>query len=221
MFFVRLDTLNLLTVFNYYLIIGFIASTAINFRRYRAILGILYCFPSRWPKLLQLVNKHRSIFFGWPTLLAIGLAFLLMLSNSLAIRLIWTQAGVTLEQLGGHWLPLAAVLVAGGLMLFFDCQALWSVGHFDRGALEVNLDKAESWLKSWAAPALRMVTFGFINPRKIVGVEVQRALADANWVVIGGMWRLSLRTGTQFAVGLILWLTWALTSHDVLTASLP
>ena len=50
-------------------------------------------------------------------------------------------------------------------------------------------------MKSWVAPALRMVTFGFINPRKIVGVEVQRALVQANWIVIGGMWRLSLRTG--------------------------
>ncbi len=219
MFFAWLDALNLLTVFNYYLIVGFVASTAVNFRRYRAIVGLLYCFPSRWPKLLQLVNKHRSVFFGWPTLLAIGLAFVLMLSNSLAIRLIWTHAGVTLQQLGGHWLPLVALLVAGGLMLFFDCQALWSVGHFDRSALEVVLDKAESWLKSWTGPALRFVTFGFINPRKIVGVEVQRALADANWVVIGGMWRLSLRTGTQFAVGLILWLTWALASPVAIPAS--
>src|SRR5579862_4958956 len=101
-----LDTLNLLEVFNYYLIIAFIASTAVNVGRYRAILGVLYSFPSRWPKLLILVNKHRTIFFGWPTLLAIGLAFLLMVCNSLAIRLIWTQAGVTFEQLWRHWLPL-------------------------------------------------------------------------------------------------------------------
>jgi hypothetical protein len=203
-----LDSLNLLDVFNCYLIVGFIASTAINVGRYRAILGILYGFPSRWPKLLDLVKKHRSIFFGWPTLLAIGLAFLLMLSNSLAIRMIWTQAGVTFEQLWGLWFPLAAVVAAGGLMLFFDVKALFSVGRFDRPALEVNLDRAESWMTSWAAPALRLATFGIVNPRKIVGSEVQRALAAANWVVIGGMWRLSLRTGMQFAVGLCLWLTW-------------
>jgi hypothetical protein len=215
-----LDTLNLLDVFNYYLIVGFITSTAINVCRYRATLGLLCGFPSRWPKLLELVKKHRTIFLGWPTLLAIGLAFILMLSNSLAIRLIWTQAKVTFEQLWQHWLPLAAVLLAGGLMLLFDCKALFRVGHLYRAALEVNLDKAESWLKSWVAPAVRMVTFGFINPRKIVGVEVQRALAEANWVVIGGMWRLSLRTGMQFAVGLFLWLTWGFASHDSLTASL-
>jgi hypothetical protein len=203
-----LNTLNLLNVFNYYLIAGFITSTAINFRRYRAILGLLYSFPSRWPKLLELVKKHRSVFFGWPTLLAIGLAFVLMLSNSLAIRLVWPQARVTLEQLWGHRLALAAVVLAGGLMLFLDVKAILTVGRFDRAALEANLDRAESWMKSWMAPAVRVVTFGFVNPRKIVGVEVQRALANANWVVIGGMWRLSLRTGAQFTVGLLLWLTW-------------
>ncbi len=204
------DALNLLDVFNYYLIIAFIASTAINIRRYRAILGFLCSFPGRWPKLLELMKKHRSIFFGWPTLLAILLAFILMLSNSLAIRLLWTQARVTFEQLAAHWLSIAAAVAAGGLMVFLDCKALWSVTHFDRAALEVNLDRAESWLKSWAAPVLRIATFGFINPRKIVGVEVQRALADANWVLIGGMWRLSLRTVVHFAVGLSLWLTWGL-----------
>ena len=123
-FFAWLNTFNLLDVFNCYLIIAFIASTAVNVGRYRAILGVLYGFPGRWPKLLELVNRHRTVFFGWPTLLAIGLAFILMLSNSLAIRLIWTQAKVTFDQLWGLWLPLAAVLLAGGFMLFLDIKAL-------------------------------------------------------------------------------------------------
>jgi hypothetical protein len=54
------------------------------------------------------------------------------------------------------------------------------------------------------APALRMLTFGFVNPRKIVGAEVQRALVDANWTVIGGMWRTSLRIGMQLTWGFAL-----------------
>jgi len=220
MFFTWLATLNLLDVFNYYLILGFLASTAINFRRYQAMLGIMYRFPSRWPTLLVLMNKHRTIFFGWPTLLAIGLAFGLMLSNSLAIHLIWVHARLTFEQLEVHWLALAGVVLAGALMLFLDGRALWNAGRFDRSALEVNLDKAESWLKSWVAPAIRILTFGFVHPRKIVGVEVQRALAEANWTMIGGMRRLSFRTGVQFCVGLLLWLTWALTSQSALPAGL-
>jgi len=207
--FAWLDALNLLDVFNYYLILGFLVSTGVNLRRYWAMVGLMCGFPNRWPKLLELVKKHRTIFLGWPTLLAIGLAFLLMLSNSLAIRLIWVQASVTFDELWGRWLPLVAVLVSAGLMFFLDCKAICSVACFDRAALEENLDKAESWMKSWAAPALRLVTFGFINPRKVVSVEVQGALANANWIMTGGMWRLSLRTGMQLVAGLSLWLTWA------------
>src|SRR5438270_5065471 len=105
-----LDTFNLLHVFNYYLVLGFIVGTVIRFRSYRAIIGLICTFPTRWPKLLVLVNKYRTIFLGWPTLLATGLAFAIMVGNSLAIRLIWVQASVTFEGLWGRWLPLIAVM---------------------------------------------------------------------------------------------------------------
>src|SRR5205807_13386 len=111
------DTLNLIDVFNYYLVLAFLVSTGMRIRSYRAILGLVFASPSRWPKLLALVKKHRTILLGWPMLLAIGLAFALMLGNSLAIRLVWAQAKVTFEELWGRWLPLVAVILSGGLML--------------------------------------------------------------------------------------------------------
>jgi hypothetical protein len=208
-----LETLNLIVVFNYYLILAFIVSTGIRIRSYRAIIGLVFSSPSRWPKLLNLVKKHRTIFLGWPLLLAMGLAFGLMVGNSLAIRLVWASAAVSFEQLWGTSLPLAMVIISGGLMLFLDYRAIFSAGSFDRAALEADLDKAESWLKSWMAPALRVVTFGFVNPRKIVGAEVHRLLVDANWILIGGMWRTSLRTGMQLVFGLSLWLSWVFTIY--------
>ncbi len=33
---------------------------------------------------------------------------------------------------------------------------------------------------------------------------------DANWIVIGGMWRSALRMGIQLAFGLVLWPFWAI-----------
>jgi hypothetical protein len=195
------DTLNLIDLFNYYLILAFLVSTGMRVRSYQAILGLIFASPSRWPKLLALVKKHGTIFLGWPMLLATGLAFTLMLSNSLAIHLVWAPAKVTFEELWGRWLPLVAVILSGGMMLLLDCRALFRVGNFDRTALEQDLDKAESWLKSWMSPALRMVTFGFVNPRRIVGAEVQRVLVDANWILIGGMQRYSIRIGMQLAFG--------------------
>ena len=203
------DALNLLDVLNYYLILVFLVSTGLRIRSYRAILGFIYGFRNRWPKLWELAKKHRSVFLGWPTLLVIGLAFTLMLSNSLAIRLLWIQAKVSVDDLWGCWLAFVVVMLSGGLMLFLDCKAIFSARNFDRAALEMDLDKAESWLKSWMAPAVRMVTLGFINPRKIVGVEVEKALVEANWIMMGGMRCTSLRIGMQLAFGLSLWLTWA------------
>lgn len=204
------DTLNLIDVFNYYLILAFIVSTTIRIQLYRTIVGLVCDSPARWPKLLELAKTHRTVFFGWPLLLAIGLAFSLMLGNSLAIHCVWAPAKVSLEQLSGRWLHLMAIALVGALMLLLDGRAIFHVGHFDRTALEHDLDKAESWLKSWMAPALRLLTLGFVNPRKIVGDEVHRVLVDANWILIGGMWRMSFRIGTQLAFGLSLWLTWAL-----------
>src|SRR5690242_13301400 len=101
-----LDTLNLIHVFNYYLMLAFVVSTAMRIHTYWAILGLVVACPGRWPKLLELIKTHRTIFLGWPMLLTILLAFTLMLSNSLAIRLVWAPATVTFEELWGRWLPL-------------------------------------------------------------------------------------------------------------------
>lgn len=207
--FTWMDTVNLIVVFNGYLILSFLVSTGVNIRNYRAVLGLIFAFPNRWPKLLLLVKKHRTLCLGWPTLLVIGLALALVLANSLAIRLVWAQATVSFEGLWGRWLSLVTISLSGCLMLFLDGKAIFTAGNFDRTALEADFDKAESWLKSWMAPAVRLVTFGLVNPRHIVGAEVQKALVEANWNMIGGMGRSSLRMGMQLAFGLSLWISWA------------
>ena len=204
------NTLNLIDVLDYYLILTFVVSTAVRIRCYRAILGLIIAFPHRWPKLLQLVKQYRTIFLTWPVLLAMGVTFALMLGNTLALRLVWVQARVAFADLGGLWLAFMAVIVSGGLMLFLDGQAIFNVGRFDRTALEEKLDQAEHWLQSWTAPALRLVSFGFVNPRKIVGDKVQNSLGEASRIVHGQMWRWSLGIGMRLAFGLSLWLTWAL-----------
>jgi hypothetical protein len=208
------DTLNLLDAFNYYLILAFIVSVGINLRNYRTILGLILASSNRWPKLLELVKKHRTIFLGWPTLLVIGIAFALMVCNSLAIHYLWVQAEVTCAELWGHWLAFLAVLVLGGLMLFLDISAMFRGAALDRPALEKALDQAESWLKSWMAPAIAVLTLGFVNPRKIVGAEVQKLLVKANWIMIGGMGRASRCIAVRLAFGLSLWLTWATWRHS-------
>jgi hypothetical protein len=203
------DTLNLIDVLTFYLILCFVVSAAIRARTYWAVLGMVLGCPKRWPKLLEVAKTHRGIFLCWPMLLTIGLAFAVMVSNALANWLVLAQAEVTFADLRGHWWPFAVVVLSGGLMLFLDCRAVFGGEQFDRPAVEKDMDRAESWLKSWVSPALRVVTFGFLNPRKVVGAEVHRLLVEANWSMIGGMRRASLRVVAQFAFGLSLWLTWA------------
>ena len=82
-------------------------------------------------------------------------------------------------------------------------------GRFDLAAVEAVLDRAEHWLRSWKAPAIRFLTAGLIHPRRIVGEEVRQALVDANLSVNGQLWAWSLQIGARFAFGLALWVTWA------------
>ena len=205
-----LSTLNLIDVFNYYLMLVLVIGTVIRVRNYRAILGVIFTFSDRWPKLLVLAKQHRVVFLRWPTLLPIGLTLAIMLGNLLASHYMWSHAKVTWDDLWSHWLALLAVAISGGLMLFLDCKAIFGFGRFDRAALELSLDNAEHWLQSWHAPALRFVTLGLINPRKIVDTQVLDALVNASLAVNGQMWRWSLQIAMRVAFGLALWMTWAI-----------
>ncbi len=205
----RLAALNLIEVFDIYLVIGFVVGTVMRLKQYRVYLGFIFAFPNRWPKLLDLARKHRSVFLTWPTLLPIALTFLLMVVNSLCLRLIFVDAEVTPVGLVEHWIVLSLIGGLGVAMLLQDLRATFYVGTFDRAALEKDLDQAEYWLRSWVSPALRILTLGYVNPRKIVNDEVYQALVSASKVVNEQMWRWALQIGTRFGFGLALWLSWA------------
>ena len=64
---------------------------------------------------------------------------------------------------------------------------------------------------SHTAIVVRVFTFGFVNPRRLVTVEVRRALIDASRLLNTTLWWVIGQTGLRLAFGLALWLTWALT----------
>src|SRR5262245_54121007 len=203
-----LSTVNLIDVLNGYLLLTFVVGTLLRWRNYRAIVGLVIAFPNRWPRLLILVRQHRAIFVRWPTLLPIGATLALWLASTLASRILWSQAEVSASGLWGRWLAFASVVLLAGVMLYLDFQAVFRFGRFDRTALEQDLDKAEHWLQSWHAPALRVLTFGLIHPRRIVNNQVRDALIKASLVVNGQMWRWCLQIGARLAFGLAVWLAW-------------
>jgi hypothetical protein len=202
-------TLNLIDAFNLYLILAFVIGTILRARNYVAMMGLIYRSSERWPKLRILVATHRAIFLRWPTVLPLLLTFLLMLGNGWAAHFVWTYARVTPGDLWAHPAALAAVAIVGGLMGLLDFQAVFLFRRLDRAAVEVVLDRAEHWLGSWKAPAVRFMTFGLIHPRRIVGEQVRQALTDASLAANGQLWAMSLQIVVRFAFGLALWVAWA------------
>lgn len=204
-----LGTVNLLSVLNYYLVLVFVVGTAMRLRNYQAILGFVFSFSHRWPKLLVLARQQKVVFLRWPTLLPIGLTLTLMLANALATNLVWSSATVTVSDLRHRWFAFLIVSLSGGLALLLDFRAVFHFGRFDRAALEQTLDKAEHWLRSWHAPLVRFLTLGLVNPRQLVNDQVLEALIQASLVVNGQMWRWSLQMGMRILLGFTLWATWA------------
>ena len=59
-------------------------------------------------------------------------------------------------------------------MIAFDVYGTARVGQIDQVEMEKYFGQAEFWLGSKTAHVVRVVTFGYINPRKMVAEEVQK-----------------------------------------------
>ena len=67
-------------------------------------------------------------------------------------------------------------------------------------------------LRSRTAHVVRVVSFGYINPRRVVAAEVEKALVEVGDMLNFTLWWVSLQIGLRIAFGMSLWLTWAVTS---------
>jgi hypothetical protein len=211
--------LNLIRLFDFYLAAAFLLSTANRVRQYLDVLGLVGRFPSRWPSLLGLVGQQRAVFLTWTTLIPALLALLVLVIQTLASRLLWPQAGqppfgLTLDRLWEHPLAIPFVAILGLAMLGFDVVGIVWVGQVDRREIEKYLDQAEYWLRSWAAPVVRTLTFGFFNPREMVAVEVHKALVGVSQMLNFTLWWVVVQTGLRILFGLSLWLTYALSKGN-------
>jgi hypothetical protein len=203
--------LHLIPLFGFYLAVVFILSTGLRVSQYRAILRLVGRVPGRWPKLFQLVKQHSSIFLTWKTVLPMALSLGLLILNAIAGRWIWPTAEerVTGAFLLELWPVLPAVLLSALAMTAFDAYGTWKVSAVDETMLHKYFDQAEFWLRSWTAPVVHFFTFGYINPRKMVAVEVRKALEDASQMLNNTLWWVVIQTGLRILCGLSLWGTYA------------
>lgn len=214
----RSVNLNLILLFDFYLAMMFLVSTTLRLRQYGEVLTLVRNVPSRWPKLFQLVKEHRAIFLTWSTFLPAILALFLLAAQMLASRTIWPDAarppsGLSVARLLEHVPAVAVVMALGLAMIGVDFYATFAVGQLDRVELEKYFDQAEYWLRTWKTPVVRFFTLGYVNPRKMVSLEVRAALISASQLLNNTLWWVAVQTGLRVAYGLSLWVTFALTAH--------
>jgi hypothetical protein len=207
---------NLIHLFDFYLTLIFILSTALRVRQYRELIGLVRKVPGRWPRLYELIKRHRSILLTKATLGPALLALGLWVTQILASQLVWPDAGrpekgLSLGRLWEHPAAVPLVLTLGVAMVAFDLYGAIKVGAFDHKQMEAYFDQAEYWLKSWTAPVVRVFTLGFINPRRMVAIEVRSALESATRLLNSTLWWVCIQTGLRIGYGLSLWGTYAWT----------
>jgi hypothetical protein len=208
--------LNLIHFLDFYFSFLFFLGTYRRFQQYRSFGQLALATPTRWPRLLRLIGEHRMLFVTWGTVMPALLALLLMVMQLIASRGIWPEAGeppgvLTAARLLDNWVALLVVAPLGLAMVAYDVWAIVQVGVIDRGATEKYFDQAEYWLGSSTAHVVRVVTFGYVNPRKMVADEVRKALLAASELINASLWWWIRQIVLRFAFGLSLWLTWALT----------
>jgi hypothetical protein len=206
-----LADLNLIHFLDFYFMLMFVLGTVRRIGQYREILHLIVKGPGRWPRLLELVKGHHTIFLTWQTLLPAVMALALGVAQLIASRQLFPQAKLTVGELAGMWAALMVIVPVGVCMLAVDVYFIVVVSKIDRHELEKYFDQAEYWLRSRTAHVVRFFTLGFVNPRRMVGVEVEKALVSASQVVQAGLWWTSVQLGLRVLFGLSLWGTWVFT----------
>jgi hypothetical protein len=208
-----LSDVRVIRFFSFYLTVMFVVSTFLRLRQYQAMVGLVRALPQRYPNLLKVLRQHSGIFLNSATVRPVLFVLLLLITNTVACHWIWPTADeFKAVDLYNIWPVLPVVLLSGLSMLAFDVYTTSQVGVIDRPAMEKYFDQAEFWLRSWRAPVVSIVTFGFVDPRKIVNAEVSKALLAATELLNRTLWWVSLQTGLRIAFGLSLWASYALHS---------
>lgn len=201
--------LRLIRLFEFYLVAIFAISTYLRVQQYRSVLGLVRAVPDRWPRLFELIKKYRHIFLTWGTLLPLIISFVLLLAHTIATRIIWPQAGLTVEKLIYLWPALIVVVASGAGMILFDVIGTIQVAEIESEEIEKYFDQAEYWLRSRMAPVVRYLSLGYVNPRQMVADEVKTALVEASRLLNDTLWWVATQASLRIAFGLSLWLTYA------------
>jgi hypothetical protein len=138
------------------------------------------------------------------------LALILTLAHWTLYRAVIPSANLTVGDLAAEWFVWPVVVILALAMIGVDLYGVVDVAHVDEREMSKYFDEAEYWLRSWTAPVVHFFTLGRINPRQMVSVEVRKALVEASQLINESLWWLAVQVGLRVAVGLSIWLAYAL-----------
>lgn len=206
----RLDDLNLIRLFDFYLAAMFLIGLFRRWRVYFDSVLLAIAIRTRWPRLLQRLKQHHTVLLNWQTVQSVTLALALTVIQMIASRLIWPRAKMVVHDLYDPWWQIALLIVAITPMLLIDIYFLVRIGTFDRGSTEKYFDQAENWAGTWKARLVRVVTFGKIDPNRMVDDEIKKGLKllgeNVNW----SMWWVTYQISARLFSGLVIWSLWAI-----------
>jgi hypothetical protein len=209
-------SLNLIRLFDFYLAVFFLIGLFRRFGVYRDVMLLLWQFvrQGRWPRLLGRLNTHKGEVLNWPTLRPMVLALVLMTVQFIASRLIFPQALLTVNDIVEPWWHIALFLAAFVPMAAVDLYFVIRVGRFDHGETIQYFDQAETWAGTFRARAVRVVTFGRVNPDRMVDEQVRAGLQQLSGTLTWAMWWVSTQVTLRLVFGLTLWIMWAVSSSN-------
>ncbi|MFO0938424.1 MAG: hypothetical protein U0798_18125 [Gemmataceae bacterium] len=203
-----LDT-NLIRLFDFYLLLMFVIGLLRRFALYRDVVILTIATFIRQPNLVKRLSANRDVLMDGKTLRPIFFALLLMSIQLVMSRLIWPSATITIHEVSQTWWQAALLVVLFIPMVSVDVYFLARVGQIDRHEAKKHLARAEHWLSSWQGTAVKLVTFGYVNPRQMVDDQLRENLTWFRGTIQWSMWWVVVQVGLRVMWGVAIWLLWA------------
>jgi hypothetical protein len=205
--------INLIGMFELYLFLAFVLSTAIRYHHYRSNVAFLLQVPQRWPQMYSMIRENTSLFLRWTMIIPVAITLSVFLIYFLAYRLIWTEAVISWHELWADRLTAIQVTLVGCAMLALDLSTLFSSSQWNYNEIERNLTRGESTLKSRSLRFLRFLTFKRFDHEQIVRNRVQDSLSYVRLALIDQLRQQSIRTAVRIACGFLIWISWYRIGH--------
>src|SRR4051794_14665599 len=200
--------MNLLRLFEFYLMAMFVIGLVRRIGLYQAMARLAMALARRYRRLFGVVREQNAVLLTWSMAVRAVVTLVLWALQSILTRLVFPHAELTARDVLARWWFVPAVLVSATSMVAVDVFFLVRVATVDADETEQYFSQAESWLGTWKASAVRAVTFGYVNPRKMVDAEVRKALESGGKLIHSSLWWTAVQTGTRVATGLALWAAW-------------